>query len=365
MEDQLCGFITFMNKQWIRIASISGAYMALLIGGAFATGQEAMQFFVGFGSKGFIGLLICGLIMIYTCFSLLRAGRNNNLSTNEDAFRYFCGNWLGIFMTWYTMIMIVAVYGVMLGGVGATLEQAYGLPVIAGSSLMAICATVTLLLGLNRIIEVLGIIGPIIVLLTLITAITSLFDGSLNIEEGIRSVSGLDILKASDNWFFSAILYAVFSLPGLYGFLPLVGATTKSNFEVRGVSLLGPLLFIGAMAIVVLALIGNVKSVYDVEVPILVLATKVFPAYGSIFAIVIFLGIYTTVTPLMWTICRRFSEEHSIRFRLLAVGLTLVCLLGGNLLPFGQLINLIYPSIGYVGLVLMGCLVFKDLRAQN
>ena len=91
------------------------------------------------------------------------------------------------------------------------------------------------------------------------------------------------------------------------------------------------------------------------------MAKKVFPVYGSIFAAVIFLGIYTTVTPLMWTICRRFANEHTLRFRLLAISLTLVCWFGGNLLPFGELINLIYPSIGYVGLILMFCLIYRDL----
>ena len=216
----------------------------------------AAPFFVGFGSKGLIGLLICGFLMIYTCFSLLKAGKQNDLRTNEDAFRHFCGRYLGIFMTWYTMIMIVAVYGVMLGGVGATLEQAYGLPVIFGSGLMAFCATITLLLGLNKIIEVLGVIGPIIVILTLATAVSTILDDSLSLKEGILLSDGLEILRASENWFFSAILYAVFSLPGLYGFLPLVGATIKSNFEVKGVALLGPFLFISAMTIVVLALIG-------------------------------------------------------------------------------------------------------------
>ena len=70
-----------MNNQWVRIFSISGAYIALLIGGAFATGQEAMQFFVGFGGKGLIGLLICGFLMIYTCFSLLKAGKSSGTAT--------------------------------------------------------------------------------------------------------------------------------------------------------------------------------------------------------------------------------------------------------------------------------------------
>ena len=255
-----------MSKNWIRIISISGAYMALLIGGAFATGQEAMQFFVAFGFKGLIGLIICGLIMVYTCYSLLNAGRNNNLKTNEDVFRHFCGNWLGTFMTWYTMIMIVAVYGVMLGGVGATLEQAYNIPIFIGSSFMAICTTITLLLGLNKIIKILGIIGPVIILFTISSAIITLFDESSALKVGINLATSLDILKASDSWLFSAILYSVFSLPGLYGFLPLVGSTAKSSFEVRAISLFGPLLFTVVMGIVVLALLGSIKSLYNVEV---------------------------------------------------------------------------------------------------
>ena len=145
-------------------------------------------------------------------------------------------------------------------------------------------------------------------------------------------------------------------------FLPLVGATIKNDNEVNKISLIGPILFISAMTIIVVALMGNIKLVSEAEVPILVLATKVFPAYSSIFSIIIFLGIYTTVTPLIWTVCRRFTLEHSIQFRILALGISLICWLGGNILPFGQLINLIYPSIGYVGIFLFGSLIFKDLK---
>ena len=60
------------------------------------------------------------------------------------------------------------------------------------------------------------------------------------------------------------ILYSVFSLPGLYGFLPLVGRSLKSNFEVIGISFFGPLFFIGAMTVVVVALIGNIDLLFNV-----------------------------------------------------------------------------------------------------
>ena len=351
-----------MNNSWKKVASVSGAYLALLIGGAFATGQEAMQYFVGFGVKGLLGLLICGLLMIYACFSLLRAGKSNILKTNEEAFQYFCGRYLGIVMTWYTMLMIVAVYGVMLAGVGATLEETFCIPVTAGSGLMAIVVICTLFLGLNKIIDVLGIVAPIVLVLTLATVFTTLFERSFSLKQGLLLANDLVTMKASEHWFSSAILYAVFSLPGLFGFLPLVGATIQNDSEVNRISLIGPILFIGAMTVIVISLIGNIKFVSNAEVPILVLATKVSPGYSSIFAIVIFLGIYTTVTPLIWTVCRRFSAEHSIQFRILALGITLICWFGGNILPFGKLINLIYPSIGYVGIFLFGSLMVKDLK---
>jgi uncharacterized membrane protein YkvI len=88
------------------------------------------------------------------------------------------------------------------------------------------------------------------------------------------------------------------------------------------------------MTVVVVALIGNIDLLFNKEVPILILATKALPIYGSIFALVIFMGIYTTVTPLIWTVCRRFFEERTESFNLLSISLTLICLLGGNLLPF-------------------------------
>ena len=241
----------------------------------------------------------------------------------------------------------------------------FGIPVIVGSSIMACFTVLTLLLGLNKILKVLGFIGPVIIILTITIAVASLFYDSIGINEGVKLTSSLNILKASENWLFSAILYSVFSLPGLYGFLPLVGRSLKSNFEVIGISFFGPLFFIGAMTVVVVALIGNIDLLFNKEVPILILATKAIPIYGSIFALVIFMGIYTTVTPLIWTVCRRFFEERTENFNLLSISLTLICLLGGNLLPFGQLINLIYPSIGYVGLILIICLILKDLNFQK
>lgn len=51
-----------MNKQSIQIAL---AYMSVVIGGGFASGQEVLQFFTGYGLIGIAGTLVSGLMFAF------------------------------------------------------------------------------------------------------------------------------------------------------------------------------------------------------------------------------------------------------------------------------------------------------------
>lgn len=321
-----------------------------------------MQFFVVHGWYGVAAALVSMVLFIYTCSSLLSAGQRNDLRTNEDTFRYFCGPIIGVVITWYTMALIVAVNSVMLAGAAATLQQAYGVPTYAGAGAMAMLCLATLLLGLNRILSLLGIIGPLILLFTAATILMTLFTSTESVASGVASVSSFKLLRASDSWLFSSLLYVGLILPGLAGFLPVAGAKLHSSSEVRAVSLLGPLVFTGVLILLVIALMAKIHQIAGVEVPTMAMAAGILPVYARLFAVAIFLGIFTTITPLLWTVCTRFTSEHSAQYRGLAVCLTLVGLAGGTVLPFGVLLNWIYPTVGYVGLLFLVCQIVTDVR---
>jgi uncharacterized membrane protein YkvI len=356
---------TVSGFSWLQVAKISGAFMAFLIGSGFATGQEAMQFFAAYGMRGVLGALVTVLLFIYCCRTLLLAGHRHGLKRNEDAFRHFCGPYIGVFLTWYTMIFIVAVHAIMLAGAGATLKEAYGVPAWVGAVAMAALSMATLLLGLRRIVDVMGFVGPLIVVLTISVAIFSLVEHADNFESGARKATELELLQASPHWLFSALLYVGLTLPGMASFLPAVGASSSSERELKLAAVFGPSLFILAMTVVVVALLASISRVHLAQVPIMALASGVLALYGTVFAIVIFLGIYTTVTPLLWTVCERFADEATPAYRALVVVLTLVGLVGGMTLPFGKLVNIIYPTVGYAGLLFLGCAIYHDLRAHQ
>lgn len=353
------------NYNVMSITRISGAFIAYLIGSGFATGQEGLQFFVSFGFNGLLGCLISLMILVYACNTLLNVGLKHNIRKNEDVFVYFCGKYIGKFLTWYTMIFIVIVYAIMLSGAGATLGQYYDIPNYIGAALMAIISGATLLLGLRKIIDIIAIIGPIIVLFTILIAVLTLLENPGGISSGAQKIAELDMLKASPSWLMSSLLYAGLMMPGLASFLPAIGANAERIQDVKYASLLGPILFIGALLLLSLALMSRIGDVHGTQIPVMALANSVLPIYASIFAVIIFFGIYTTATPLLWTVCSRFAEDKTPKYNAMVITLVSVGLFGGTLLPFDQLVNWIYPTVGYAGLLFLVCAIFKDIRVYK
>jgi uncharacterized membrane protein YkvI len=260
------------------------------------------------------------------------------------------------------MIFIIAVHALMLAGSGATLQQSYGIPIYIGVAAMALMTAGTLLLGLNRIIDIIGIIGPVLILITVIISTLTIINNADHIVQNAERASKLDILRASPHWVASGFLYFGLTLPGLASFLPAIGNTVSGKAEISYASILGPCLYISAMILVILALTSSIDSVNGSMIPTMLLAQQFFPMFGAIFAVIIFLGIYTTTTPLVWTVCARFSEEGTTKYYSLVFLLTTVSAFGGVMLPFDKLVNLIYPTVGYAGLLFFCCAVITDTR---
>lgn len=348
-----------------RVLSYSGAFIAFLIGSGFATGQEIMQYFSSYGFEGLLGVLTASLLFLYVGINFMNVGQEYNLENGNEIYKYYFGEKIGIVFDYYATAFIYMSFIVMVAGAGAAVNEQYGLAVPIGGIMLGLVVGITVMFGLNSIVDVISKIGPAIIFLTIVLgtlAITRNLEGLKNANSILTETK---VLKASPNWFLAAASYAGFSMIWLAGFLTSLGSTSKSRKEsILGI-FFGVLGFATALIIIVLGILANISELGGSQVPNLVLAQNIHPILAMIFSSIVVLGIYTTAVPLLWQVVARFTEEKTNKFKRLTIVLTIIGVLIGISIDFDKLVNVIYVINGYIGMLLLGAMIFKSIKKKS
>lgn len=347
------------------VARLSGAHLAFLIGAGFATGQEPLQFFAGFGLQGLLGCLLVFAGSTHLAISFYLAGHRHGLRNSDEVFRHYAGPLLGPAFGWYTVAVAYGVYVVMLAGAGAVLHQHLGVPVELGAALMAVAVLLTLLFGLHELVRVIGAIGPLLVVLILVVAVAAVAGDPGRVRTGDAAAGTAPVLRAASSWWLSALVYLAMVQAPLAAFLPPLGADTARPRTLVWAGVFGPLLFALTLALCTLALISGLPAIAGQPAPMLDLATRVAPRVAVVFPWVIAAGIFTTAAPMLWITAVRLAADGSPRYRAWVAVLGLAGYAAGAALPFERLLNAIYPTIGWSGFVLVVCVVWTQVRTRS
>jgi uncharacterized membrane protein YkvI len=350
----------------VQILRTAGTIIALVIGAAFATGQEALQFFVTEGLMGIAGLAITLLIGVHMSVTLLVGGRRHEFRKNQDFFIHYAGRLVGTALSWYSTAILFSIYVVMLSGAGAVLNKAVGLSVAVGTGIMAVFAFGTLLFGLKRLVDIVGTLGPLLVLLIVGIAGYSLFGGIEGVGAGDQFARETDLARASEFWWLSGALYMALQALALASILPAIGATLTSDRQAIIAGILGPVFLSLALLIVILALLSDLPNLASEPIPMMSLASNIAEPLAAVYAFVIIAGIYTTCAPVLWIVLARFAPDNtSSTYRPLLLVLSVIGFGCATLFPFAQLVNLVYPTIGYAGLLVISLVIFRQIKDRS
>src|SRR3546814_17985315 len=76
---------------------ISIAFVGVVVGAGFASGQEIMQFFTSFGMVGLVGAVISGALFIFLAMALSPLGQQKASLSHKRVIYDICGKYLGLF----------------------------------------------------------------------------------------------------------------------------------------------------------------------------------------------------------------------------------------------------------------------------
>lgn len=361
---------------WKRAFILAGACIALVIGSGFATGQELVQYFTAYGLGGLLVVVTFALIFIYYNLSFARVGSEQHYEVGNDVFRYYCGKYLGTFFDYYSTIFCYMSFFVMVGGAASTLQQGFGLPVWVGGVLVAAIVVAIVSLGLSKLVDIIGVIGPLKIAFFIVIGAIVLGMDWPQLPEGLEAIATNQlagatadegIVKAGENWLIAGLSYAGFVLLWFASFMTLLGA--KNNRRSLNVGIvLATVVICAAIVIIYFAQVANINTghgdlfAWNAPIPNLILADKVWPPLSYVYAVVVFIGICATAVPLLYNPVARFAKEGTPRFRLLAIGLGVAGLIIGLFVPYRTLVNTVYVINGYIGALLLIFMVVRSVR---
>lgn len=342
-----------------------GALFAYLIGSGFASGQEIMQYFSSWGSitASFIVGAFTFFIMYFTYVAYAYVGRTRGINDIAGVLNFYAGNALGRVFQFFVWAYNLACYIFMVSGFGSTLEQQYNFPIQIGAAIAVFLSVGTVLLGLTKMVEIIGKIGPVIVVFTLILGFVSAFHYYPLIFQGNDLINSGAVLvtRAGANVWLSGISFGGVCILIVSAFVGQIGSSLREyDFKYTKIIMFVVAFVYPACCILVgLNHIGNIADAAHVAIPNLLLAENFFTGTDHLFTIIILVAIYSTLCPLMWTcVSMPIKNEKSLKYKLTAIvgGISVyfICLM----VPYQILLNYLMTYFGYAGgFVFLVCVI--------
>ena len=335
------------------VLTTTGACLSFIIGAGTVSGQEMLQFLVSFGYWGLAGCVIALILYSWYTMVLLDIGRALKAKSSEDSYRFFLGDKLGLVYEYFTVVLVFLIFVVMLSGAGSVLTQYLGINEVLGRVIVTVVVLATVLLGLKRLVEILGMVGPVIIIMAVLIGLVSFLsniDGFMKAGEAMKTIV-IPHPTGVNNWAVSAVLYVAFTVVIAVPFYTSLGATLERRSDAVISGLAVGVCFMAVAGVFFLGMMAQIVDVYDKAIPTLALAQNISPFFALLFSILISLAIYSTAVPLCWAVCNKVAGDNVTKYRITAV---ITCVVGffGALFPFGRIIGLVYPFLGYMGVIL-------------
>src|SRR5690625_6798606 len=93
-------------KDTLRIA---GVYIGTIIGAGFASGQEILQFYTGYGWWGILGTLTTVVLYPLLGYYLVVLGKRVHASSHKGVIYHICGKYLGFVIV---LLLVFFLFGV-------------------------------------------------------------------------------------------------------------------------------------------------------------------------------------------------------------------------------------------------------------
>lgn len=335
------------------IITVTMVVIGALIGAGFASGQEIFTFFYKYGTIGLIGTIISAMLIsyiIYKVFVIIKKYQVQNYREFLEAIMNSDKKIKIELINKTIEILILVTFFIMMAGFGAYFEQEYRINSIIGSTILAVLCFIVFITNVDGLVKISEYIVPILIVFIVLI-------GILNIPNMRLDIINNDIvIERIFLGTINAIMYASYNSILLIPVLITLNQKIKKFKDIKFISIIsGIIIFI--LTIIIFFLLDNIKiDIRTIEMPIVYVIANNFKSLRNIYAIIILMSIFTTAISL--GISYLENKERNKKSYTQVAAIMCITSIVFSKIGFSNLINLLYPIFGILGLVQIN-IIFK------
>ena len=342
------------------------------IGAGFASGQEIYLFFFSYGINGLIGILISSILMGVVISKTLKIIKQNNIQNYKEFLNIIISKnkkrnrvknsktnsnststaikLINLVVNTFTLVT----FFIMIAGFGTYFAQEFGINQIVGSLVLATITYIILNKNVRGVVKANGIIVPILIILVGII-------GLLNLKNlPLLHIKNYMIPNNNIGFILQAILYASYNSILLIPVLITLNKYIKNKKQINKISILSSGIITIMSTLIFLLLTKVDVDIEKLEMPAVYVVSNMFYILKYMYGLVILGSIFTTTISLGMSFLQNTAKnKKSYSQIVLIMCITSVVV---SKIGFSNLVNLLYPVFGYLGLLQIYKIITKNAQ---
>lgn len=334
----------------LRVFEIAMAFVGVLVGASFASGREALQYFVAFGNWGILGAVITSTALALTGFAMLQLGSYYRAKEHTSVFDSISGPVVSKILDLSTLVCLFCIGFAMFAGAGANLNQQFGWPVWIGATIMLVLVLITGLLDVDKVTVAIGAMTPLIIIMIAIATVWAI--STSNPDFSTLHEQATQVPTTLPNWWVSAINSIGLQIIVGVSMAIVIGGNLFDPREAGLGGIAGGACFLFLLGMLVTSLYLTIDTVQDHAMPTQAMVTSINPTLGLVMTVAIYGMIYNTAIGMFYAFGKRVTRDHPKRFYPVYV-ITVLIGFVLSFIGFSNLIGWVYPILGYMGILIM------------
>lgn len=341
------------------ILNVVFVIIGTMIGAGFASGQEMYLFFFSYGIEGLIGIVVSSLIIGVVIYKTFRVVDKYGINSYKDFLNILIkkDSKLKPIINTIINIFILITFFIMIAGFGAYFEQELGISSLIGSSILAITTFIIFMTSVKGVVKANELLVPILIGFLVIIGIINLKDIHL------LKLGNYIIKSNSSNFFLSAILYSSYNSILLIPVLLTLKNYIQNRKQILKIATISTIIIIVLSIVVFLLLVRVDVDITKLEMPAVYVVTNMFRFLKYAYGFIILGSIFTTAISLGTSFLQNTTKNKKSYTQIAAI----MCITSVVIskIGFSNLVSLLYPIFGYLGLLQILKLIVTKLQSKQ